>query len=132
MFTRPKLTEPDQIDRATKTSSTACNVCSRLLWARTPGAGASFRLLVLTWVCPERRGYAARVRASVVARRPRRRCRHNDAHQGDTLMKAVVNRGPRNFVVEDVPDPTIEDPLDAVIRITTANICGSDLHPYEG
>jgi glutathione-independent formaldehyde dehydrogenase len=47
-------------------------------------------------------------------------------------MKAVVYRGPRNFVVEDVPDPTIEEPLDAVIRITTANICGSDLHPYEG
>jgi glutathione-independent formaldehyde dehydrogenase len=47
-------------------------------------------------------------------------------------MKAVVNHGPRNFVVEDVPDPTIEEPLDAVIRITTANICGSDLHPYEG
>ncbi|MGH9271576.1 MAG: glutathione-independent formaldehyde dehydrogenase [Ilumatobacteraceae bacterium] len=47
-------------------------------------------------------------------------------------MKAVVNHGPRNFVVEEVDDPTIEQPLDAIIRITTANICGSDLHPYEG
>lgn len=47
-------------------------------------------------------------------------------------MRAVVNHGPRNFVVETVDDPTIEQPLDAIIRITTANICGSDLHPYEG
>jgi len=31
-----------------------------------------------------------------------------------------------------VPDPRIEELLDAIIRITTANICGSDLHPYEG
>ncbi len=31
-----------------------------------------------------------------------------------------------------MPDPRIEEPLDAIIRITTANICGSDLHPYEG
>jgi len=31
-----------------------------------------------------------------------------------------------------VDDPKIEQPLDAVVRITTANICGSDLHPYEG
>src|ERR1700712_270399 len=47
-------------------------------------------------------------------------------------MKAVVFHGPRNIAVEDVSDPTIEGPLDAVIRIPTANICGSDLHPYEG
>src|ERR1700712_4753757 len=47
-------------------------------------------------------------------------------------MKAVVFHGPRELAVEEVPDPSIEEPLDAVIRITTANICGSDLHPYEG
>jgi glutathione-independent formaldehyde dehydrogenase len=47
-------------------------------------------------------------------------------------MKAVVFHGPRNLAVEEVPDPRIEEPLDAIIRITTANICGSDLHPYEG
>jgi len=47
-------------------------------------------------------------------------------------MKAVVFHGPRNLAVEEVEDPKIEEPLDAVIRITTANICGSDLHPYEG
>lgn len=47
-------------------------------------------------------------------------------------MRAVVFKEPFKLSVEDVPDPKIEQPLDAIIRITTANICGSDLHPYEG
>ncbi|WP_027479467.1 glutathione-independent formaldehyde dehydrogenase [Gryllotalpicola ginsengisoli] len=47
-------------------------------------------------------------------------------------MKAAVYEGPYDVRVEDVPDPKIEAPLDAIIRITTTNICGSDLHPYEG
>jgi glutathione-independent formaldehyde dehydrogenase len=47
-------------------------------------------------------------------------------------MKAVVFQGPFKLSVENVDDPRIEQPGDAVIRITTANICGSDLHPYEG
>ncbi len=47
-------------------------------------------------------------------------------------MKAVVYKGPYEVAVENVADPAIEQPTDAVIRITTANICGSDLHPYEG
>lgn len=47
-------------------------------------------------------------------------------------MKAIVYRGPYDVAVEDRPEPTIEGPLDAVIRITTTNICGSDLHMYEG
>ncbi|SCG54003.1 glutathione-independent formaldehyde dehydrogenase [Micromonospora humi] len=47
-------------------------------------------------------------------------------------MKALVYRGPRDVVVEDRPDPTIQAPTDAIIRITTTNICGSDLHMYEG
>lgn len=47
-------------------------------------------------------------------------------------MRAVVFNGAFDLKVEEVPDPKIEQPLDAIIRITTANICGSDLHPYEG
>lgn len=47
-------------------------------------------------------------------------------------MKAVVYNGPYDVSVETVADPRIEEANDAVIRITTANICGSDLHPYEG
>jgi glutathione-independent formaldehyde dehydrogenase len=47
-------------------------------------------------------------------------------------MKAIVFKGAFDVSFEDVEDPKIEQPLDAIIRITTANICGSDLHPYEG
>ncbi|WP_028045822.1 glutathione-independent formaldehyde dehydrogenase [Cellulomonas sp. URHE0023] len=47
-------------------------------------------------------------------------------------MRAVVYRGPRQVEVTEVPDPTIQAPTDAVVRITTTNICGSDLHMYEG
>ena len=46
-------------------------------------------------------------------------------------MKAVTWHGKRDVRVEEVPDPTIQQPTDAIIRITTTNICGSDLHLYE-
>jgi len=47
-------------------------------------------------------------------------------------MKALVYRGPRDIRVENVPDPKIEWPTDALVRITSTNICRSDLHMYEG
>ena len=47
-------------------------------------------------------------------------------------MKAVVYRGPRHVAIGNVPDPTIERPTDAIVRITSTNICGSDLHMFEG
>ena len=47
-------------------------------------------------------------------------------------MKAVVYKGPREVAVEEVPDAKVERPTDAVIRLTTTNICGSDLPMYEG
>jgi glutathione-independent formaldehyde dehydrogenase len=47
-------------------------------------------------------------------------------------MKALVDKGPRNVTIDDVPDPTLEQVTDAVVRITSTNICGSDLHMYEG
>jgi threonine dehydrogenase-like Zn-dependent dehydrogenase len=46
-------------------------------------------------------------------------------------MKAVVWHGQRDVRVDTVPDPTISEPTDAIVRITTTNICGSDLHLYE-
>jgi len=46
-------------------------------------------------------------------------------------MKAVTWHGKRDVRVEDVPDPTIQEPTDAIIRVTSTNICGSDLHLYE-
>jgi len=46
-------------------------------------------------------------------------------------MKAVTWHGQRDVRVEEVPDPVVQKPSDAVIRVTTTNICGSDLHLYE-
>ena len=46
-------------------------------------------------------------------------------------MKAVAWHGKRDVRVDTVPDPTIENPTDAIVRITTTAICGSDLHLYE-
>lgn len=47
-------------------------------------------------------------------------------------MKALVYKGARDVSVESVPDAKIEQPNDVVVKITTTNICGSDLHMYEG
>jgi hypothetical protein len=47
-------------------------------------------------------------------------------------VKAAVYHGPRNVSVDEVPDAKIEKPTDALVRITATNICGSDLHMYEG
>ena len=47
-------------------------------------------------------------------------------------MKAVVYNGPRDVSVNSVPDARIEKSTDVVVRMTTTNICGSDLHMYEG
>jgi S-(hydroxymethyl)glutathione dehydrogenase/alcohol dehydrogenase len=47
-------------------------------------------------------------------------------------MRAVVFHKPRDMRVESVPDPRIEDPRDAIVRVTATAICGSDLHIYNG
>ena len=47
-------------------------------------------------------------------------------------MKALVYHGPRTVSVDNVADARIEKPTDVLVRITSTNICGSDLHMYEG
>jgi glutathione-independent formaldehyde dehydrogenase len=47
-------------------------------------------------------------------------------------MKALVYNGPCDVQVKHMPDAKIEKPTDVLVRITTTNICGSDLHMYEG
>ena len=47
-------------------------------------------------------------------------------------MKAVCWMGKEKMQVHDVPDPTILNPRDAIVRITSTCICGSDLHLYDG
>jgi threonine dehydrogenase-like Zn-dependent dehydrogenase len=46
-------------------------------------------------------------------------------------MKALTWHGKRDVRVDDVPDPRIEQPTDAIIRVTSTGLCGSDLHLYE-
>jgi glutathione-independent formaldehyde dehydrogenase len=47
-------------------------------------------------------------------------------------MRAVVYKAPFSVAVENVPEPTIKHPNDAIVKITSTCICGSDLHMYEG
>jgi len=46
-------------------------------------------------------------------------------------MRALTWQGKREVEVREVPDPVIQEPTDAIVRITTTAICGSDLHLYE-
>ena len=54
-----------------------------------------------------------------------------DPNPRRTDMKAVAWHGKRDVRVDTVPDPIIEEPTDAIVRITSTGICGSDLHLYE-
>ena len=47
-------------------------------------------------------------------------------------MKAVCYSGLRDISVETVPDPEIILPTDAIVRVSSTAICGSDLHLYNG
>ncbi|MGV9212306.1 glutathione-independent formaldehyde dehydrogenase [Micromonospora sp. RB23] len=47
-------------------------------------------------------------------------------------MRAVVYVGVRDVAVREVPDATIEAPTDALVRITSSALCGTDLHMYDG
>ncbi len=46
-------------------------------------------------------------------------------------MKALTWHGKRDVRIDEVPDPRIEEPTDAIIKVTSTAICGSDLHLYE-
>ncbi|MEA2746614.1 MAG: hypothetical protein QOI41_757, partial [Myxococcales bacterium] len=47
-------------------------------------------------------------------------------------MRALVWHGKEDVRVDKVPDPTIKDPTDVIVKITSTAICGSDLHLYDG
>src|SRR5579864_3783930 len=51
---------------------------------------------------------------------------------GEQLMKALMWCGPEDVRIEDVERPSLLEPDDALLRVTTAAICGSDLHLYHG
>jgi threonine dehydrogenase-like Zn-dependent dehydrogenase len=46
-------------------------------------------------------------------------------------MRALTWHGKRDVRIDTVPDPSIQEPTDAIVRITSTGICGSDLHLYE-
>src|SRR6185295_714945 len=66
-----------------------------------------------------------RRRTAADPRVPHRRRKEN------LTMKAVTWHGTHDVRVDNVDDPTIEHPTDAIVRITSTGICGSDLHLYE-
>ena len=47
-------------------------------------------------------------------------------------MKALVYNGPGKIAVEDRPQPKVEQPSDAVVKLTRTTICGTDLHIIKG
>src|SRR4051812_47796700 len=51
---------------------------------------------------------------------------------GCAIMKALVFHRPHHVSVDTVPDPRIAKPTDAIVRVTSTAICGSDLHIYNG
>jgi alcohol dehydrogenase len=57
---------------------------------------------------------------------------HAEAQASSTSMKALVYHGPGKFAWENKPRPAIQDPGDAIVRVTTSTICGTDLHILKG
>jgi len=53
-------------------------------------------------------------------------------HSQEAIMKAVVFRGVGDIRLEDVSEPKIQDPMDAIIKLTSSEICGTDLHMIRG
>jgi len=56
----------------------------------------------------------------------------SNARMSPSKMKAVHYEGPFKVSVKEIEAPTIQHPDDAIIKVTTAAICGSDLHMYQG
>src|SRR5271170_2341686 len=58
--------------------------------------------------------------------------RSTATRSASATMKALVYHGPGNRAWENKPRPTLQDPGDAIVRITTSTICGTDLHILKG
>jgi glutathione-independent formaldehyde dehydrogenase len=58
--------------------------------------------------------------------------KNTQQNKKSNFMKALVYRGPKDVRIETVADARIEKPTDVLVQITSTNICGSDLHMYEG
>jgi glutathione-independent formaldehyde dehydrogenase len=58
--------------------------------------------------------------------------RHQRLRGGKSAMKAVTYEGQHKMAVTTEPKPKMKEPTDAILRVTTTGICGSDLHMYDG
>src|SRR5690606_34284135 len=56
----------------------------------------------------------------------------NVDNRKDSVMKALTWCAPYKVAIENVPDPKILNPRDAIVRVTSTCICGSDLHLLDG
>src|SRR5262249_12869309 len=114
----------------------------------TGGSSASSRWAISPWI-PVIRGDRARPLRrspdrSVPEKSPReshraigpRRARANSSHRARTkdqrTMKAIAFHGVGDIRLENVSDPKIQEPTDAVVRLTASAICGTDLHFVRG
>lgn len=66
-----------------------------------------------------------------LVRAERTDCSGGHPDREGTDVKALTWQGMQKVSVQDVPDPTIQEPTDAIVRITSTAICGSDLHIYD-
>jgi len=57
--------------------------------------------------------------------------KHRPTAEEANQVRALTWQGTQKVSVETVPDPTIQEPTDAIVRITSTAICGSDLHLYD-
>src|SRR3954454_1118804 len=108
--------------RAYITPSSTVRECAQVESSLSCSLGGIDRVMGRCWprrVARPLRGRCTRVRS---AAHPRTR---------SPQVKAVTWHGKRDVRVDTVPDPAIEKPTDMIVRLTTTNICGSDLHLYE-
>jgi threonine dehydrogenase-like Zn-dependent dehydrogenase len=79
------------------------------------------------------RGFVSRTKD--VLERPRsadvEQAKHTDIQAAEVAMKALVWHGTTDIRCDSVPDPGIEHERDAIIKVTSCAICGSDLHLYD-
>src|ERR1041385_7954777 len=73
---------------------------------------------------------AAAALSAVGGRATRRRARSQIFAREEQCMKALVWHGKEDIRYDTVSDPAIEDPRDAIIKVTSCAICGSDLHLF--
>src|SRR5689334_6022286 len=80
--------------------------------------------------CHDRPCRDGKGRGFLVVERPRRYPEDHTRRDGADPVRATVIHGPGDVRVEDVPDPALREPTDAIVRVLRACICGSDLWPY--